>query len=273
MAAPPPLILLPPSEGKATGGSRPPWAPATMIAPELDARRAQVMAALATAMRGSRPARAKLLGVKDVALAAATEADRSVRTAPTLPAIERYTGVLFDALDVASLPTTSRRRLDAQALILSGLWGLVAPPDPIPDYKLKMGAGLARTGKLSTWWRPAITAALAPELAGRTVWDLLPNEHRAAWSPDLGGGPASPAVVISVRFAETVGCGGRRELVTVAHWNKLLKGALVRHVLATQLREVDGLAEFDHPLGYVFDPELTEVADDGVRVTATLVKS
>jgi hypothetical protein len=76
-----------------------------------------------------------------------------------------------------------------------------------------------------------------------------------------------------VRFAETVVRGGRRELVTVAHWNKLLKGALVRHVLATQLREVDGLAEFDHPLGYVFDPELTEVADDGVRVTATLVKS
>ncbi len=40
----------------------------------------------------------------------------------------------------------------------------------------------------------------------------------------------------------------------------------------TQLAEVDGLAEFDHPLGYRYDPDLTEVADDGIRVTVTLVK-
>ena len=115
-----------------------------------------------------------------------------------------------------------------------------------------------------------MTAALAPEIAGRAVWDLLPNEHRAAWDPDLSGGPGSPRTVITVRFAERPRRDG--PLVTVAHWNKLLKGALVRHVVATQLDDVDGLAEFAHPLGYAYDPALTEVAPDGVRVTATLVK-
>ena len=104
------------------------------------------MAALATAMRGSQAARATLLGVKGAALAAATEANRAVAEAPTVAAIERYTGVLYDALDPAS-PTAARRRLDRQVRIFSGLWGMVAPTDPVPDYKLKMGARLARTGR------------------------------------------------------------------------------------------------------------------------------
>jgi hypothetical protein len=40
------------------------------------------------------------------------------------------------------------------SLMGGGLWGVVAPRDPIPDYKLKMGASIGRLGKLSTWWRP-----------------------------------------------------------------------------------------------------------------------
>ena len=86
------------------------------------------------------------------------------------------------------------------------------------------------------------------------MWNLLPNEHAAAWAPDLSGGPASPSTVVSVRFFDTVVRGGRTELVAVAHWNKLLKGALVAHVVAEQLTDPDGLADFDHPLGYRFDP-------------------
>ena len=272
MPVPPPLLLIPPSEGKAPGGTGAAWTEGTLLAPELDRRRKSALTALRVAMRGSAAARAKLLGVKGVALAEATETDRHAASGPTLAAIDRYTGVLYGALDHRTLPAVSRRRLDRQVRILSGLWGVVAPADAIPDYKLKMGVALGRLGKLSTWWRPGVTAALAPEIAGRAVWDLLPNEHRAAWGPDLSGGAGSPLTVISVRFADAVRRGDHVELVAVAHWNKLLKGALVRHVLATQLDEVAGLAEFDHPLGYRFDPDLTEAADDGLRVTATLVK-
>ncbi len=65
---------------------------------------------------------------------------------------------------------------------------------------------------------------------------------------------------------------GRTDLVAVSHWNKLLKGALVRHVLAHQLTEVEGLADFDHPLGYRYAPDLTEEADDGIRVLVSFVK-
>jgi uncharacterized protein len=229
------------------------------------------MTALVRAMAGSEKRRAALLGVKGEALAAASAADLDVASAPTLPAIERYTGVLYGALGLGSLPAAQRRRVDAQVRIISGLWGVVAPSDLIPDYKLKMGATLPRLGRLATWWRPTVTAALAADVARRTVWDLLPNEHRAAWAPDLSG-PESPRAVVSVRFLDEVERDGRRQLVTVSHWNKLLKGALVRHVVATQLDDVDGLAAFTHPLGYVYNPSLTERDPDGIRVGVSFVK-
>jgi len=265
----PPLLFLPPSEGKAPGGRGPAWEPGSMRFAELDDRRAKAMAALARAMKRSEAGRAQLLGVKGAALAAATATDATVADGPTLPAIERYTGVLYDALDAGGLSATHRRRLAGQVVIFSGLWGLLAPRDPVPDYKLKMGARLAPMGRLSSWWRPAVTEALTPVVKDRVVWDLLPNEHGAAWAPAAirAGGPA---LIVKVRFLDEVDREGERRLVTVSHWNKLLKGALVRHVVAHQLTDPAGLDAFAHPKGYRFEPQLTE--RDGDRVTVALVR-
>jgi cytoplasmic iron level regulating protein YaaA (DUF328/UPF0246 family) len=95
---------------------------------------------------------------------------------------------------------------------------------------------------MSTFWRPRLTAALADRLAGRVVWDLLPNEHAAAWDP------AQVAVArrITVRFVTA-------QDTTVSHWNKLLKGSLVRHLATTGLTDPRGLVDFDHPAGYRLD--------------------
>ena len=180
----PPLILLPPSEGKAAGGTGPAWSAGSMSAPELDDRRARVMAALVRAMAGSEKRRAALLGVKGEALAAATAADLDVADAPTLPAIERYTGVLYGALDLGSLPaalTASDRRGRCGSCQGCGVWSRRATRSPTTSSRCRRRC-LGWAGS-STWWRPAVTAALAPEVEGRTVWDLLPNEHRAAWAP------------------------------------------------------------------------------------------
>ena len=257
MPAPLPLILLPPSEGKADGGTGAPWAPGTM-AVDLDRQREQALVALARAMRQTPAARAKLLGVKGDALAAATEANRGVREAPTLPAIERYTGVLYDALDVGSLTATRRRRLDGSVLIVSGLWGLVAPSDPIPDYKLKVGAALPKLGRLSTWWRKPVSEHLDELAAGRTVWNLLPNEHAAAWQPTV------PQPQHTVRFLERRPDGS---LVAVSHWNKLLKGALVRHLVDRPGTTKESLVDWEHPLGYRLDPARTEAEGAVIRLT------
>lgn len=249
-----PLILLPPSEGKSAGGTGPAFSEASLSFDELDPLRVRVAAALSDAMADDAKA-AKLLGVKGAALEAARTANRNVMVSPTLRAVERYTGVLYDALDFATLSATAKRRAAKQIIIFSGLWGAVAAADPIPDYKLKMGASLPGVGKLATTWRQPLTDALAPVVAGRTVWDLLPNEHAAAWAPD----PASMRSRISVKFIDetTDRATGETKRSVVNHWNKLLKGALVRHVLDTQLCDHRGLADFDHPLGYRYDDSLT----------------
>jgi cytoplasmic iron level regulating protein YaaA (DUF328/UPF0246 family) len=225
-------------------------------------------------MRSAEPARRRLLGVKGDALAAATAANRAVRTGPTMPAIERYTGVLYDALDAGSLPARDKKRLAAQVVIFSGLWGASMPGDPLPDHKLKMSAALAPVGRLSTWWRAPLTDALAPLVERRVVWNLLPIEHDAAWAPPTPGSGAAgaPAGVLTVRFLDetTARKGTPRTFTTVNHWNKLLKGALVRHVLATGADEPDALTAFEHPEGYVYDASLTE--DVGDRVVISMVR-
>lgn len=246
MASTLPLILLPPSEGKAPAGDGRPWEPGTM-AFDLDERRAIVMRALASAMRRSQAVRSSLLGVKGIALAAATDTNLAIESSPTMPAIERYTGVLYEALDHRSLPAAHRRRLDGSLVIVSGLWGLVTPADEIPDYKLKMGARLGRLGTLSTWWRPELSAALSAAAADRPVWNLLPHEHAAAWR-------ASASMhQWSVRFLEP---GRDGSLTVVSHRNKLLKGALVRFLLANPSAGRDELADWDHPMGFRYDPSL-----------------
>lgn len=225
-----PVILLPPSEGKAAKGHGGAWRAGTMSHPGLDASRREVLRA------------ARAAGV-------------TALRAPTLPAMERYTGVLYRELDWCSLPAAARRRGAGQLRIVSGLWGLVAPGDPIPAYRLKMSASLPETGRLATWWKPRLRPVVADLVQGRVVWDLLPQEHEAAmtWT---GSGPARR---ITVRFLDAAGR-------PVSHWNKLLKGSLVRWILTDRPEGPEELGAFQHPLGYRFDPEASRLADDAAMV-------
>jgi len=171
--------------------------------------------------------------------------------------MERYSGVLYKELDWASLPAAARRHGDAQVRIVSGLWGLVAPADPVPMYKLKMSARAGDLGRLATWWKPRLAPVLAERTDNALVWDLLPIEHGAAM--DWSG--CAPRTRVVVRFVDE---GGR----TVSHWNKLLKGSLVRWLLTARPSEPSELAAFHHPLGYELDP--VSSALDGATATAVL---
>jgi uncharacterized protein len=190
----------------------------------------------------------RLLGVKGDALAAARSANRSTVGGPVLPALERYTGVLYDHLGAATLDAAARGRLAEEVLVLSGRWGVVRAGDLLPAYKLKMDATLPPLGRVSRWWRPHVTAVLDEVLAGALVWDLLPGAHAAAWaSPD-----AAPALRVTAAFARVARRDGAEVRTAVTHWSKALKGALARHVLssppvaATEEDVRALLAGFDH---------------------------
>lgn len=181
-------------------------------------------------------------------LRAAKAAGATPRRAGTLPAMQRYTGVLYQELAWSTLPAAARRRGNEQLRIVSGLWGLVAPTDPLPPYRLKMSASLDGLGRLSTWWKPRLAPVLAELTDGRVVWDLLPNEHEAA----MLWGPTTPARRVTIRFLDAEG-------KTVSHWNKLLKGSLVRWLLTERPAGPDALDSFRHPLGYRFDGRASDL--------------
>jgi cytoplasmic iron level regulating protein YaaA (DUF328/UPF0246 family) len=164
----------------------------------------------------------QLLGVKGDHLERAIAANRAVLTGPTLPAWQRYTGVVWSHLDPASLSAVARRRI----VVVSGLLGLARGDDLVPEYRLKMGVALSPLGKLSTWWRQDVTATLHKAARRRFVVDLLPQEHRAAFPPswDLNG--------VAVEFVDPSGKPG-------GHFAKAAKGHLARQILSEGLEAID----------------------------------
>jgi uncharacterized protein len=225
----PPLLLLPPSEGKAAGG-RPPVRPGSFDE-ALAHPRSLVLEELGRVLGSPGPAvQARVLGVRGELLDRAVAATRALVAgdAPVLPAWRRYTGVVWSALDPGTLTVADRRRL----LVPSGLYGITSAADPVADYRLKLLVSLGRLGRLSTFWRPAVTAALAVRARDRVVVDLLPAEH--AHAVDLG---ALDGVVRVVR-ARFVTADGTR---AVGHDAKSAKGRLARALLDHGL---DGVAGF-----------------------------
>jgi cytoplasmic iron level regulating protein YaaA (DUF328/UPF0246 family) len=174
------VILLPPSEGKVRGGAGPEWDPASGRFAELGPRRLRV----ANALKRARGGNEKLLGARGDLLATARAANRALVGAPTLPAWQRFSGVVWEHLDPGSLGARARRRAEAGVVVVSAVAGLSAWSDPVPDFRLKLSASLAPMGGLAAFWRVAVSTALDEFAAGHTVVDLLPSEHRAAWVPD-----------------------------------------------------------------------------------------
>ena len=133
-------------------------------------------------MRRPAAARAKLLGVKGVALAAATETNRAAAGAPTMAAIERYTGVLYDALDHRSLPAVARRRLDAQLRIFSGLWGVVGTRRPHSRLQAQDGGQPRAVGQaVHLVAAGGDRGARPPRSQGARCGICCPTSTRAAW--------------------------------------------------------------------------------------------
>lgn len=219
------LILLPPSETKRDGGNGPPLDLTTLSFPELTAPRRQTLAALKALSRNL----AAATGMLRLGPSSAPEAARNrvVATSPTMAAIDRYDGVLFDELDAASLSEGARRFAGAHLAIGSALFGLTGALDPIPAYRLSHDSRLPGT-TLGRIWRTPLTAALATH--GGLILDLRSEGYAA-----LGPAP-DRADSVYVRVVSEAGDGRKRAL---NHFNKKGKGAFVRRLLLAQIGHAD----------------------------------
>lgn len=221
------LVLLPPSEGKAAAGSGAPLALDGLVLPELGPARSRVLDALvALCASGDEDQAATVLGLSP-GLRGEIARNAVLRTAPTLPAGELYTGVLYDALELSTLSPDAYARAERSLLVFSGLWGPVRISDRIPPYRCSGGVKLPPLGPLGSYWRRETAAAMQRAAGGGLVLDLRSSAYAALWRPQ--GEVAGRTATVRVLHEREV--GGVVKRTVVSHFNKATKGRIVRELL------------------------------------------
>ena len=253
-------ILLPPSEGKTVPTTGLPLDLSTLTSPELTATRDTVLQSLIRLARGPADTARAVLGIS------ARQVDELARDArldsePCAPARAVYSGVLYEALDLASLPTAARRRADRMLLIASGLFGMVSPADRIPAYRLSGDTDLPGVGPLASTWREPLSTALADTLRRGLIVDLRSSAYAALFIPET----SMTERTVTMRVLQEKRVGGRTERVVVSHHNKATKGRLVRALLndGTTPRSIPQLIVHCTNLG--FTAELGATSRTGVQ--------
>lgn len=255
------LILLPPSEGKAspTRGSRLAWSALSFA--QLSVTRKEIADALVRLSTGPATKARAALGIsarQDDEL----ERNRNLLESPTAPAGEVYTGVLYDALDLASLGARARRRAASDIAIASALFGLLRVTDRIPAYRLSADTTLPGVGRLAAAWREPVEEAITAAAGRGVVLDLRSSAYVAL-------GPAPPALAERTAVARVLQeKGGKRTIVS--HHNKATKGRIVRGLLEEpKPRTVEDLAGALGAAGYRV--ELAPPAGEGKPWTIDVV--
>ena len=216
------LILLPPSEGKATARRGRPLDLDALSHPVLTGARRKVLDSLVALCSGDQEAARTTLGLPP-GLSDAVRRNATLETAPAAQARRVYTGVLYDALGLDSLSPAASRRATSRVLVTSSVFGLLGLTDRIPAYRLSGDVTLPDVGTVASVWREVLGDVLVPAAARHLIVDLRSGTYAGFWRP-----PREVADrVVTVRVVHEV--SGKRSVVS--HFNKATKGRLVRSLL------------------------------------------
>lgn len=248
------LLLLPPSETKRDGGNaaftgelvESPEAGGLSWAETFTETRELVADQLSHLSHDQDTAR-KVLKISEKQAAVELDRNRSLRSAPRMPALLRYTGVLYDALDAPALTAHQLSWASHHVAVHSALFGLVGGGEGIPAYRLSAASrlgGVAATNR----WAPVTREALAAHRG--LVVDLRSKAYAA-----LGPVEAAPQHV-SIDVVSRSPDGTLRSL---NHFNKRGKGLFTRGLIslaaaeperADALQGADDLAAFCRDAGW-----------------------
>lgn len=238
------LVLLPPSETKAPGGDGPPLHLDALSHPQLNPTRHTLVEALSTL---ATDVPASLAALK-LSARQETEVHRNAELwhAPTMPALQRYTGVLYDALDIDTLSSDERSRADSRLAVASALFGLARGTDAIPAYRLSASNTVPAVGTLRALWRPVLEPVLKEH---ELIVDLRSGAYAA-----LADAPNA----ISVRVLSEDGDGNRK---VVSHHNKAHKGLLARALARSpeEPGDIDGVRTVAQDAGIDVEQEESEL--------------
>lgn len=170
---------------------------------------------------------------------------------PERPAIYAYNGDVYTGFEAASIGEEAMAFAQDHLRILSGLYGLLRPLDPIRPHRLEMGTKWApRYNKLTDFWKDKIAGALAADLRQietETIVNLASNEYWASVKPHVA---KLPARIIEVDFRKDSPDGPK----FISFEAKRARGMMARYICENHLTDPETLKGFDYD-GYRYDAD------------------
>jgi cytoplasmic iron level regulating protein YaaA (DUF328/UPF0246 family) len=209
------IFLLPPSETKEPGGKK---KPKILSHKELDKTRKLLQQALIEICKNpTLAAKALKLGPKQLG---EIEVNRELSNPKCLPALDRYTGTLYDALKLGGVSSAMRNRASKSVFIQSSLFGLISAGDEIPNYRFSAGSKLTGANQKSLWQEAH--EATWSKYSKEIVIDMRSNSYA-----DLAPVPDKMACyTLDVVLEDKEGKRTR-----LNHFNKQAKGQFLRSAL------------------------------------------
>jgi len=143
------------------------------------------------------------------------ELNKNLGISQKLIAIERYSWVMYSAIDYNGMTQSWKQYFENNFLILSGMYGIVRPLDMIWNYKLPI-----ETKWLYSFWWDQITHALNDSKADYII-DMLPWSYAKMiqWK-DID------TQIIRINFLHKKDW----ELKKITHWVKKVKGEYIKNI-------------------------------------------
>lgn len=228
------LILLPPSEGKQSGGDL----QEKLSFRELHKAREEVHKALLDAINNKEDLE-KVFELKGKNLEEAVAITKKPTKA--LRAIKRYQGVMFKAIDYDTLSEQQKNNFDNTVIFIDGRFGLVKPQDQILDYKTKITTK-TKTLNITKHWKEHLEKPLQEITKNKLIIDLLPQAHKKVL-PELP--------LITITFAKIK----NNKLTNEGHHSKKLKGALIQYITKKETITREDLEQYMSEQGHKYSKE------------------
>ena len=139
--------------------------------------------------------------------------EKKLETSKPTPALSVYTGVLYQALDWASLSPAAKKRGESALMIISAKYGAVRPTDRIENYKEKID---------NKKMKGVIAAKLDP-IKTPLIVDCRSSTYKTVWHAPVD-------ITVEVRVSTVV--DGVRTVVT--HMSKKTRGEITRWLLQSR---------------------------------------
>lgn len=194
----------------------------------------------------------KLLELKGKKLEEAKRIMSNLFDEKTLRSIDRYSGVMFKAINYSDFTKVQKSNFDSSVLFIDGLFGVLKPQDQIPNYKLKITSKVDGLS-IAKYWKEKLNSFFEKEFKDKIIIDILPLAHRKVINY------SSAKELYKINFFDKI---GPNKYKNAGHFSKQLKGELIGYLSEKEDISLDYLKKFKHKRGYEYCKEISKKSDE-----------